>query len=110
MKNLIKVLLSVVALYAIALRAEVPADAVWIDVRSSAEFASGHLEGAHHIPWDSIETGVAALKLDRDRPIYLYCAAGGRAEQARQRLAAQGYTAVTNAGGLEQARQLALDQ
>ncbi len=89
------------------LRAEVPTDAVWIDVRTPAEYQRGHLEEARLIPFDGIEVGVVGLKLDRDTPIYLYCAVGGRAEKARQSLLAAGYSNVTNAGGLEDARKLA---
>ena len=58
---------------------------------------------------DQIEVGIARLGLAKDTPIYLYCAVGGRAEKARQSLVASGYSNVTNAGGLENARQLAAD-
>jgi len=92
------------------LRADVPADSVWIDVRTPAEYQRGHLEEAQLIPFDGIEVGVAGLKLAKDAPIYLYCAVGGRAERARQSLLAAGYTNVTNAGGLETARKLAGDK
>ena len=81
-----------------------PSAAVWIDVRTPAEYADGHLPGAHSIPFDGIEKGVSRLRLDKDQAIYLYCAAGGRAEIARKRLQALGYTRVINAGGLEEAR------
>lgn len=99
--------LLVALLPGVGLRAEVPADSVWIDVRTPAEYQRGHLEEAQLIPFDGIEVGVAGLKLDRDTPIYLYCAVGGRAEKARQSLLAAGYSNVTNAGGLEDARKLA---
>lgn len=88
-------------------RAQVADDAVWIDVRTPAEYAQGHLQQARLIPYDGIEAGVAGLKLPMDAPIYLYCAVGARAEVARQRLQHQGYSNVTNVGGLEQARELA---
>jgi phage shock protein E len=87
-------------------RAQVPANAVWIDVRTPAEYATGHLDQAHLIPFDKIEAGITGLHLAKDTPIYLYCAAGGRAEKAKQSLLRQGYTDVTNAGGLDSARQL----
>ncbi|MEP6388911.1 MAG: rhodanese-like domain-containing protein [Halioglobus sp.] len=79
---------------------------VWIDVRTPSEFAEGHLEGATLIPWDGIETGIRALKLEKDTPIVLYCGSGGRAERAREALQATGYSAVVNAGGLEEAQAL----
>lgn len=87
--------------------AEVPAGAVWIDVRTTAEYAEDHLDQATLIPFDGIETGIAELQLGRDTPIYLYCGSGGRAEIAKQRLEGLGYTNVTNAGGLDEARELA---
>lgn len=89
-----------------AAQAQLPADAVWIDVRTPTEYASGHLPQAQLVPFDKIEVGVAKLGLEKGTPIYLYCAAGGRAEKARQSLQALGYTNVTNAGGLDDARQL----
>ena len=90
-----------------ALAQEVPADAVWIDVRTPAEYAQGHLPQARLIPFDAIAAGVKSLGLQKDTPIYLYCAVGGRAEMARQELLVMGYTDVTNAGSLESAQRLA---
>ncbi|MFV0477619.1 MAG: rhodanese-like domain-containing protein [Parahaliea sp.] len=84
----------------------IPANAVWIDVRTADEYASGYLPGAHHIPYDEIVSGVAELKLSHDTPIYLYCRSGRRAERARESLAAEGYSSLTNAGSLEEARKL----
>jgi phage shock protein E len=108
MKKLcMSLLLAVTTLWAASLLAEVSADAVWIDVRSASEFAGDHMEGAVNIPWDGIEKGVAEMGLTTDTPIYLYCAKGGRAGKAQETLAAAGYKTTVNAGGLEQARELA---
>ena len=81
-----------------------------IDVRTPAEYASGHLREAVLIPFDGIETGVARLQLPKDTPIYLYCAVGGRAELAKQRLEAIDYKNITNVGSLENARRMLADQ
>ena len=86
--------------------AELPANAVWIDVRTPAEYEQGHLPEATLIPYDSIEKGIAALKLSKSTPIYLYCAVGGRAEKAKQAFEAIDYSAVTNVGGLADAQKL----
>ena len=94
-------------LQAAAANTQNPAAAVWIDVRTPEEYASGHLPQAQLIPFDSIGVGVAKLDLAKDTPIYLYCAVGGRAEKAKQSLQALGYSNVTNTGGLESARQMA---
>lgn len=87
-------------------RAQLPTDAVWIDVRTPTEYASGHLSEAVSIPFDGIEAGVARLQLPKDTPIYLYCAVGGRAEVAKQRLEAIDYDNITNVGSLEKARKI----
>ena len=87
-------------------RAELPENAVWIDVRTPGEYAEGHLEGAKQIPFDGIEAGVNKLDLAKDTPIYLYCGSGGRSEVAKQALERKGYTQVTNVGGLGDALQL----
>ncbi|MEH6569856.1 MAG: rhodanese-like domain-containing protein [Halioglobus sp.] len=92
--------------FSFTLSAEIPVNAVWIDVRTPAEYDRGHLSDATLIPYDSIEKGIAALNLPKDTPIYLYCAVGGRAEKAKQSLEAINYTQVTNVGGLDDARKL----
>jgi phage shock protein E len=86
--------------------AQIPDNAVWIDVRSPVEFERGHLPQATLIPHEDIAQGVTALNLPKDTPIYLYCAVGGRAEKAKLALEAMDYSAVTNVGGLGDARQL----
>lgn len=106
MRKLLAVLLSFVTLPACeadsamqlsALEA-VDQGAVLIDVRSDAEFASGHLEGALQIVHTDIVDGVARLDLAKDTPIVLYCRSGNRSGIATRALEAEGYTRVTNAG------------
>ena len=94
-------------LIATAVSAQPPPDAVWIDVRTPQEYAAGHLPQAELIPFDGIGVGVEKMGLAKDAPIYLYYAVGGRAEKAKQSLQALGYSNVTNAGGLDSARELA---
>ena len=95
---------------ALPARAELPENAVWIDVRTPSEYAKGHLDEAQLIPFDGIEAGVARLQLPKDTPIYLYCAVGGRAEMAKQRLETLDYSDVTNVGSLGNARKLVADE
>lgn len=94
-------------LLAFRLHAQVPDDAVWVDVRTPAEYAEGHLPQALSIPLDGIEAGVRGRGLPLDTPIYLYCGSGRRAGLARERLQILGYTEVVNAGSLADARKLA---
>jgi len=59
-KNLMTHCLALAALcLSLTGQAEVPENAVWIDVRTPSEYASGHLGEAILIPFDGIEAGVA---------------------------------------------------
>ena len=70
---------------------------VVLDVRTADEFAEGRVPGAVNIPIDELE---ARLKLvPKDRPVVVYCAAGGRAAKAGRLLAAHGYTNVSEMAG-----------
>ena len=70
-----------------------------IDVRSAAEFDTGHIEGAVNIPHNEIGTRIAEVTEDKDQAIVLYCGSGGRAGTALRALQELGYTQVENAGG-----------
>ena len=67
-----------------------------IDVRSPAEYAGGHVEGAISLPLDRFVDGYAQLLSDKSQTVVIYCASGARSGQAVQFLTAQGYSAVTN--------------
>ncbi len=74
-----------------------------LDVRSPDEFSGGHLAQATNMPVQSLE--VAAVdKLvggDKSKPVVVYCAKGGRAQKAKEKLEAAGYTHVVNGGGYD---------
>lgn len=86
------------------------ADAIWIDVRSQAEFDGGHVTGALLMPHDNIHALIGQAVPDKAADIHLYCRSGRRAEAALQTLRNMGYTNVTNEGGYEQAKQVAACQ
>ena len=71
-----------------------------IDVRTPEEFATGHYPGAINIPHDNIVDGIRELSVADSDPIVLYCRTGNRSGQAEQALAAEGFSAAVNAGGL----------
>lgn len=70
--------------------------AVIIDVRSPAEFAGGHVEGAVNLPLDRFVDGYPQVAPDKQQRVVLYCASGARSEQAVQYLVAQGYAQAVN--------------
>lgn len=79
-------------------------DAVFIDVRSKAEFASGHLEGAKNIPLELIQSNAELIKGFPQS--ILYCRSGNRSSHAVHLLNAQGLTHVVDGGSLFSAQEL----
>ncbi len=69
-----------------------------IDVRSPAEFKSGHYKGAVNIQHSNITAGIKKTKIKKETPVILYCASGARSSAAASALKANGYTNVHNAG------------
>jgi len=80
------------------------AEDLWIDVRSPEEFSAAHLDQAVNIPHTDIGKRIAELAPDKNAAIHLYCKSGRRAGLAKETLEQLGYTRVSNAGGLEDAR------
>ena len=70
-----------------------------LDVRTSGEFAAGHLPGAVNIPLGDLERRMHSLG-PRDRPIVAYCQSGQRSALAKRLLMANGFTAVHNLGAM----------
>lgn len=70
-----------------------------IDVRTPAEYASGHLQGAVNIDIESPSFATQIAKLDKNGTYVVYCKSGNRAGQAVTAMKAIGINNVTNAGG-----------
>jgi len=63
-----------------------------IDVRTSAEFARGHLPGARSFPYTRLKTRLE--ELDRGSRLHVHCGSGRRAGLAASYLAGLGYDVV----------------
>ena len=70
-----------------------------IDVRTEEEWEAGHAPGAIHFELGRLEKGELP-DLPKDADICTCCAAGGRAEIAKNILLKNGFTKVRNMGGL----------
>lgn len=76
--------------------------AVLLDVRSQAEFDSGHILDAKHVPQDQLASSTETLKKYKDKVVVACCESGMRSGAAARVLQAQGFTKVVNLkGGLQ---------
>ena len=69
-------------------------DAPLVDVRTSDEFAKGHLQHAKNIDWkgDSFDTQISSL--DKSKPVLVYCLSGARSGAAASKMRADGFKEV----------------
>jgi rhodanese-related sulfurtransferase len=85
-------------------------DAVYLDVRTEAEFAQGHPAGAINIPVVFLKgpgqmqvnpdfLQVATKVLPKNRKLVVGCQAGGRSQRACEMLEESGYTDLNNVRG-----------
>jgi NADPH-dependent 2,4-dienoyl-CoA reductase/sulfur reductase-like enzyme/rhodanese-related sulfurtransferase len=78
--------------------ADPPADnAVWIDVRTPAEFAEGHIASAINVPLDELRDRLG--EIPADRPVMCYCKVGQRGYVAARILMQHGFQVRNLSGG-----------
>ena len=71
------------------------AGALIVDVRSSTEYASGHVKGSINMPLPTLQSGLKKLK--NASSVVLCCRSGARAASAKSILSSQGIQSI-NAG------------
>lgn len=69
-----------------------------LDVRSDAEFADGHIDGARRINYTRLS--LHAAELPRDRPVLVNCRSGARSARACAYLEHLGFEAINLVGGV----------
>jgi len=74
-----------------------------IDVRTPAEFAEGHLEGAINIDWQGATFAAEIATFDPAGTYLIYCRSGNRSTQAISAMTETGFTDLTNAGSVQEA-------
>jgi thioredoxin len=70
-----------------------------IDVRTPDEFAIEHLENSENMDWNSTDFVLNAEKLDKSKPVFVYCKVGGRSNQAANKLSELGFQKIYNLDG-----------
>jgi len=74
-------------------------EAPLLDVRTPDEFSAGHLEKAQNIDWNGADFIEQIEKLDKSKPIFVYCLSGGRSGQAATKMRSLGFEQVFELSG-----------
>jgi rhodanese-related sulfurtransferase len=72
---------------------EIP-NAQILDVRTPEEFASEHIDKATNSNWLGNDFVANAEKLDKSKPVFVYCKSGGRSAKAAVKLAELGFKTI----------------
>ena len=74
-------------------------DVQLVDVRTKREFASGHIKNAKNIVYQSANWDVQVAALDKEKPVYVYCARGVRSAKCASILEEAGFTKIFDLEG-----------
>jgi rhodanese-related sulfurtransferase len=71
-----------------------------LDVRTPQEYKQGYIEGAILINFfDSDFVTKVSSRFDKNKPLYIYCAVGGRSNKAAKKLIADGFDSIYDLKG-----------
>lgn len=70
-----------------------------VDVRTPDEFKEGHLKNAQNICVTDADFEANIVKLDKNKPVYLYCRSGKRSSKAAEILKDLGFTEIYDMEG-----------
>ena len=74
-------------------------DLIILDVRTTQEWEQGHIPAAGQLDFLEDDFDARAFALPKNRPIVLYCAAGGRSSDAMQKMKGAGFSELYNLRG-----------
>jgi rhodanese-related sulfurtransferase len=70
-----------------------------LDVRTPAEWEGGTIKGATKMNFFDKDFDKQLEKLDKTKPVYVYCKIGGRSGKAAKKMSKMGFTTVYNLVG-----------
>ena len=70
-----------------------------LDVRTSEEYTTGYIAEAQNIDFFSPTFEQDIKALDKDKPVLLYCQAGGRSAKCAEKMKALGFTKIYDLDG-----------
>lgn len=74
-------------------------DAVVLDVRNAADYKSGHITNARHLPESEIDARMKELEKIKTKPIIVSCARGNQSMNVANRLRKLGFPEVVSLRG-----------
>lgn len=74
-------------------------DEILLDVRTPGEYQEGHIKGSLNIDWNNSNFSDEVAKLDKNKPVFVYCKSGGRSGSAVQALNGMGFKEVYDLDG-----------
>lgn len=70
-----------------------------IDVRMANEFNAGHIKKSRNIDIFSARFSSEVGKLNKEKPIYVYCKSGGRSKRASKKISKLGFKEIYDLKG-----------
>lgn len=84
-----------------AFKAAIAGDSIQlVDVRTPQEYKAGYIQNAINIDYfDALNFSLKFEKLNKDKPIYLYCRSGSRSQKAANKLVEMGFKEIYDLKG-----------
>ncbi|MEY4876758.1 MAG: hypothetical protein RL708_1907 [Bacteroidota bacterium] len=70
-----------------------------VDVRTPEEYIGGHLQNSININYNDVDFKNKIQKLDKSKPIFIYCLSGGRSSNAATDMGDMGFVEIYNMKG-----------
>ncbi len=70
-----------------------------LDVRTPGEFSKGHLRNAVNVDWNVSNFVSQIAKLDKSKPVFVYCLSGVRSSEASSQMRSNGFREVYELNG-----------
>jgi thioredoxin len=74
-------------------------NAVVLDVRTPQEYAKGHLPNALNYDWNGGDFENQVARLDKSKPVFVYCLSGARSAAAAKQMRSEGFQQVFELSG-----------
>lgn len=74
-------------------------DHLLVDVRTPSEYSAGTINNAVNIDWNNSNFETEISKLDKNKPIFIFCQKGGRSGKALKKMKGLGFQEVYDLQG-----------